>query len=128
MEPSYILSFLKMIFALAFVLGIMLGAAYLLKRLSGPSMSATGQGGHIQVVSTRFMGPKTSIMIIDCLGHILVVGVTPTAVNLLAEITDPDTVKRLKHGVQPGSMQSSVPGGTAPLESLLEAIRKRLPR
>ncbi|MCX7635899.1 MAG: flagellar biosynthetic protein FliO [Syntrophales bacterium] len=129
MEPSYIFSFLKMIFALALVIGIMLGAVYLLKRLTGQGTGASSSGGYIHILATRYMGPKTSVMILACLGRILVVGVTPGAVNLLAEITDPDLLRKIREGSirfpAVGSAIPAVPTGMSSLTSFLSTLMKR---
>jgi len=88
MDYSYVASFVKMLFALAFVLGIMLGALYLLKRLAGHNLGGGDPESLINVLSTRYVGPKSAIMMVDVAGRVIIVGVTVNAINLLGEIED----------------------------------------
>lgn len=123
MEGSYLLSFLKMIFALIFVLGIMLAAVYVLKRLTGDPM-VTNRGGTIRVVAAKHVAPKTSIIIVNCLDRFLVLGVTPGSVNLLTELTESEsTAIRTEEISIP-----RLPGNTINypfLETFLGSIKKR---
>ncbi|HOK06401.1 MAG TPA: flagellar biosynthetic protein FliO [Syntrophales bacterium] len=123
MEPSYLTSFLKMLFALALVLGIMVGAVYLLKRLTGQTGPGLGEGIGIDVVSARPMGPKGAVMILRVLDRVLVVGVTDQAINLLAEIADEKGLERLRRE----TVNSSTPAGLrpSPLLDLFKGLKGR---
>ncbi|HPC73941.1 MAG TPA: flagellar biosynthetic protein FliO [Syntrophales bacterium] len=93
---EFILSILKMLSALALVLGLMVVAMYFLRRF----MSKTGGGVEndefVKIVSTRYLGPKNSIVILDVLDRVIVVGVTNQQIALLAEIDDRESLDRLK--------------------------------
>lgn len=95
MEYSLIVSFLKMLFALAVVLGLMIASAYLLKRIIGHTPAAIDKGSAINILMTRYLGPKHSIMMIEVLGQMLVVGVSSGQMTLLTKITDPELVERM---------------------------------
>jgi flagellar protein FliO/FliZ len=96
-SPDLIPSFLKMISALAITLGIMIIAIYLLKK----AIKRTGviNDGLIKILSTKYLGPKNSIMLIDILGDILVIGVSSNQISLLTKIVDNDSLEKL-NGIQ----------------------------
>ncbi len=130
MDYSYIASFAKMLFALAIVLGIMLGAVYLLKRITQHTAPRAGLEGPIDILATRYLGPKSSIMMLDVTGRILIVGVTANGINLLTEIDDQKTVERIRaermHQGRLSAAALTVPGQyRAVVESMMAAIRKR---
>ncbi|MHB8770888.1 MAG: flagellar biosynthetic protein FliO [Syntrophales bacterium] len=87
-EISFFPSFLKLIFALAVVLGLMIAAVYLLKRFMNPSSVGHRDGSLIQVVSSRYIGPKSSILLLEVLGKGIVIGLSNGQMTLLAAIDD----------------------------------------
>lgn len=94
-SPDLFPSFLKMVSALAVTLGIMLIAIYLLKK----AMKRTGviNDGLMKILSTQYLGPKNSIMLIDVLGDILVIGVSSNQISLLTKIVDHNSLEQLKN-------------------------------
>ena len=75
------------------VLGLAYGSMMLLKRLGyGGAASAsrsTGDGHDVRVISSIALAPNRSIHVISVPGgKTLLVGATPTSVNLLTEIPD----------------------------------------
>jgi len=130
MDYSYIASFIKMLFALGIVLGIMVGAVYLLKRITQHTATGGGSDGPIDVLATRYLGPKSSIMMLDVSGRILIVGVTVNGISLLTEIDDEEAVERIRgermRRGRPGAAALAVPDRyRAVLESMTAAIGKR---
>ncbi|HOD35788.1 MAG TPA: flagellar biosynthetic protein FliO [Syntrophales bacterium] len=93
---EFILSILKMMSALALVLGLMVVAMYVLKKF----MNRTGGGietdEFVKIVSTRYLGPKNSIVILDVLGRVIVVGISNQQISLLTEIDDRESLDRLQ--------------------------------
>jgi flagellar biogenesis protein FliO len=53
-------------------------------------------GQKIRVLSTRYLGPKSSIMLLDVLGSVIVVGVTGSQISMLTTITDEESLERLR--------------------------------
>ncbi|MDI9571131.1 MAG: flagellar biosynthetic protein FliO [Pseudomonadota bacterium] len=130
MDYSYLVSFVKMLFALAIVLGIMLGAVYVLKRIMRHTAPGGGAEGPIAVLATRYLGPKSSIMMLEVTGRILIVGVTANGINLLTEIDDQSAVERIRAERMSqnrlGAAALAVPGQyRAAMESVMAAIGKR---
>ena len=96
MDSSIFVSFLKMLFALALVLGLMVGAAYLFKRVLPRNAGIAGNNAVIRVVATHYLGPRSSIMLVEVLGKAIVVGVSPGQMSTLATIRDAEALKRLE--------------------------------
>ena len=88
-------SLFKMLSALAIVLGVMIGGTYFIKKLLLPTPSNASEGGLINVIATRYLGPKSSIMLIDVIGQIVVVGVTGNQMSFITTISDPAAMEKL---------------------------------
>jgi len=99
LDYSLIVSFIKMLFALAVVLGLMIGSAYLLKKIISHTPAGIDNGNAINILMTRYLGPKHSIMMVEVLGQMLVVGVSSGQMTLLTQITDPALIERM-HTIQ----------------------------
>jgi flagellar protein FliO/FliZ len=109
MEPAgFLSSFLKMIFALSIVLGIMVAAAYFFRRFLRQPLVGGDDGSLIQVVATKYLGPKNSIMLVDVLGELIVVGVSNNQMSVITTIVDPDARERMKKSPLT-SQQASMP-------------------
>ncbi len=93
-SPELFPAILKIFSALAVTVGVMIAIAYLFKKMmrqGGPE----GHGELIRVLSSRYMGPKSSIMLVDVLGHIMVIGNSGGTFSMLKEIMDPEALERL---------------------------------
>jgi len=93
---SLFFSFIKMISALAVVLGLMIGAAWFLKRIGARTGMGIPDGQLIRVVSSSYIGPKNSIVVVDVLGELLVVGISGTQMTLLTSISDEGKLNKLR--------------------------------
>jgi flagellar protein FliO/FliZ len=102
---DFIASLLKMVSALAVVLGIMLAALWFVRKLMKKAGTGVDDGQAIRILSTRYLGPKSSIMLVDVLGSVIVVGVTGSQISMLTTITDEDSLERMKssQAVEPES-------------------------
>jgi flagellar biosynthetic protein FliO len=95
-EISFFPAFLKILFALAVVLGLMVAAAYLLRRFTNHPSSGYRDGSLIQIVSTRYIGPKSSILLVDVLGKGVVVGLSNGQMTLLTAIDDSQALEKMR--------------------------------
>ena len=129
MEYSLIISFIKMLFALAVVLGLMIASAYFLKRIISHTPAGINNDSAINILMTRYLGPKHSIMMIEVLGQMLVVGVSSGQMTLLTQITDPALIERMHslQKVQSLGMPSPQAMQEYPLRirNWVETVRKR---
>ncbi len=98
MEISLIASFLKMIFALAVVLGLLIGVMYFVKVFMQQT-SPVSDGQLINIISSKYLGPKNRIILVEVLGQILVVGISNQQMTTLASIDDPQAVMKIKAGM-----------------------------
>ena len=99
MEISLIASFLKMIFALAVVLGLLVGVMYFMKVFMQQTGSASDNQALINVVSSKYLGPKNRIILVEVLDQVLVVGISNQQMTTLATIEDPSAVAKIKTNV-----------------------------
>lgn len=76
-------SALQMVFGLVVVLGLLLGALWLLKRISQPQGAAAGL---MRVVAGVTVGARERVVILELGNSWLVLGVAPGQVTTLAEI------------------------------------------
>lgn len=95
-SPELFPSLLKIISALAVTLGVMIMVAYLFKKLVKKGGGAINGKELIKILSAKYLGPKSSIMLIDVLGNIMLVGVSSSKISLLTEIVDSESLEQLK--------------------------------
>lgn len=89
-------SFLKMLLALILVMGLLVGAMYFFKRVLQQTTAGPHDHGAINIVTSRYLGPKSSIMLIDVLGTLIVIGITANQMSHLATISDVGALEKLK--------------------------------
>lgn len=94
-ELSFFPALLKMFFALAIVIGLLVATMYVLKRYLNHSPSGGRDGSLIQIVSNRYLGPKSSILMVEVLGKVLVLGVTSSQMTVLATIDDDSALEKM---------------------------------
>ncbi|MBN1380266.1 MAG: flagellar biosynthetic protein FliO [Deltaproteobacteria bacterium] len=92
---SFFWSFFKMLASLAVVIGLMIGAMYLWKKYVYQSPSIIQGTGLINIISTRHLGPKNSIMLIEVLGKLMVVSFSGQQLSMLTTIDDPAALDKL---------------------------------
>jgi len=92
---DFIASLVKMISALAVVLGVMLAGLWAVRKFMKKTGTGVDDEQKIRVLSTRYLGPKSSIMLLDVLGNVIVVGVTGSQISMLTTITDEESLERL---------------------------------
>lgn len=93
---SLLSSFLKMIFALAIVLGLLIGVMYFIKNFMQRSVPSSDQQALINILSSRYLGPKSSIMLVEVMEQVIVVGISGQQMTALAHIDDPMSVAKIK--------------------------------
>jgi flagellar protein FliO/FliZ len=97
MDSSILPSFFKMLFALAIVLGLMVGAAYFIKRFLPRSTGGLNDNSLINIIASRYLGPRNSIMLVEILGKVIVIGISSNQMSHLATISEAEALDRLKH-------------------------------
>ena len=94
---SFVWSFFKMLAALAIVIALMIGAAYMLKKFFYRSPETIDGNHMIDILSTRYLGPKNSILLVDVLGQVMLLGVSTNQISALGTISDSKALENLKN-------------------------------
>jgi flagellar biosynthetic protein FliO len=94
---SFVWSFIKMLTALAVVIAMMIGAMYLLKKYFYQSPASVNGNAMISIVSTCYLSPKNSILLIEVLGQFMLLGVSNHQLSTLGAISDPEVLSNLKN-------------------------------
>lgn len=89
-------SFLKMIFALAIVLGLLIGVMYFIKNFMLRAAPSADNQALINILSSRYLGPKSSIILVEVMEQVIVVGISGQQMTPLARIDDPISVAKMK--------------------------------
>jgi len=104
---SYLGSLLKMILALAVVLALMVGTVYLLRGIWGRTGRGMGDNDVIKILAVKSLGPRSSIMVVETLGKVTVIGVAGGQMNLLTAIDDREALMMLQNIKRNGPAISS---------------------
>lgn len=86
-----------MLVALAVVIALMIGSMYLLKKYFYQPSAAINGNSMIRIISTCHLSPKNSILLVDVLGQVMLLGVSNHQMSILGAITDPDAMENLKN-------------------------------
>jgi flagellar protein FliO/FliZ len=78
----------KMVVALACVIGLIFGVVLVLKRLMPASARAGGERIGLQVLAQLSVGPRQRISVVRVQGRTLVLGITEGSINTLAELSE----------------------------------------
>jgi len=109
-------SFLKMIFALAIVLGLLIGVMYFIKNFMQRTAPSNDKQALINILSSRYLGPKSSIILVEVMEQVIVVGISGQQMTPLAHIDDPESISKIK------SQQSQLPAGSFPGEKIARLL------
>lgn len=99
--PSMTSALIKMVTALATVLGILFVLAYFAKKYQSKIGSAFGNSTCVTILATSAIGVKKQITVVDVAGEVLVLGVSGDNITMLKTIDDQDTadyLRKLKGG------------------------------
>ncbi|MEJ2794219.1 flagellar biosynthetic protein FliO [Iodobacter sp. LRB] len=91
---SSLMSIAQVTLALAFVIGLIVFSAWLVRRLSLLPMS---NAQTLRVVSGVMVGSKERVVVVEVEGRWLVLGVTSSAVNLLHTLDAPEQTEPAPH-------------------------------
>lgn len=87
-SPSPLPSLIKIGAALTVVVICIYVGLWLLKKFMGRKYSGGGQGGHLEVIESMYVAPKTTVSLIRVGERTVLVGVTETGVNMLTEFDE----------------------------------------
>lgn len=90
-----------MLAALAIVIALMIVAMVVIKKTFFNSLSGTAGNALIHVLSTRHLGPKNSLLLIEVAGQVLLVGVSGQQIALMSRIDNPAALEKIKNAAAP---------------------------
>ncbi len=88
MEMESAALFMRMLGALLLVLGAIFTAAWCMKRF-GVTVTGRRQGGRIELIETRALGPKRHLHLVRCCGGLFLIGSGGDGLSLLSTIREP---------------------------------------
>ena len=112
-----------MVMTLAVVIGVMIGGMYLLKKYVYKT-PATTSGDMIRVISSHYLGPKKSIVLVEVLGQVVLLGVTDHHMTMLTTITEPEAAEKIR-SLHAKENFPTMPDPLSRCKSLLKSIGNR---
>lgn len=101
---SFLASFLQMIAALAFVVGLIL----VVWHFSGKLMRGLPAGQHliskhIRLIETRYLGPKRALLLVEVGGEYLLLSSSDNRINFIKQIDMLEEIEIVEEGQEMGS-------------------------
>jgi len=93
---SFFWSFFKMLAALAVVIALMIVAMYFMKKYFFHSLPEANGSALINIITTRHLSPKNSIMLVEVLGQLILLGISNQQMSMLSAINDPDAMEKIR--------------------------------
>ena len=94
MQSDFAFSLIKMVSALALVLGLMLVLFYLVKKTWWRG-SGFGRNSVIRVLAHQMVGPRKGIAVVNVAGEYLVVGLGKDHLSMLGKVESPEGIEAL---------------------------------
>ncbi|KPK96087.1 hypothetical protein AMJ80_02005 [bacterium SM23_31] len=82
---------------LLLIVVLILGAVYVLKRFVFNRREFSEHRRAIRVISSTYIGPKKSLMLVEAAGRLLLLSVTDTGMNLITELKKEEYEEYLQH-------------------------------
>ena len=103
-EIAFFPALMKMLVALVVVIGLIAASMYVLRKYLNPP-SVSRDGSLIQIVATRYIGPKCSIMLVEVLGTVIVLGLANGQMTVLTTLTDDQAAGIRKTATEQGPLK-----------------------
>jgi len=91
-QPDLMMTALKMFLALAVILGAMVAALHMVKRMQGRKAGASA-GRMIKVLASSYVGFKKNIALVEVPGAVLVLGITGDNITFLTRLRREDMLE-----------------------------------
>lgn len=78
--------FIKMMFLLIALLGLVVGTAYFLKRFKRLRLFQANHTNHIKIMERRALGPKTFLYLIEIGGRSILIADSPNGLRTIADL------------------------------------------
>ena len=90
-DYSFWTEFFNMTVTLTLIVATLILITWGLKKLMSSRLKQMNSTSEIRILERRTLSPKSSIYLIEVMGHIIVVGETPAGLQRLGEISSDDT-------------------------------------
>lgn len=108
-------SLIRMVSALAVVVGLMMALAAVARRVMGGRALALAETPLVRVVGSGYLGPRKNVALVAVAGDVLIIGTTATDLVPLGKVSDPEQVRRiLARGTQGETLLGRPSGSSQP--------------
>jgi|GEM_PF-2100447 len=104
--PDFWILMIKTLGALCFVLAVLMGALYLLKRLTRPQEAR--QKGMIRLLSTFYLAPKERLHLMEVMGRKILIAVSAQGITRITEFGDHEEAWDETTGEESPAVQNSL--------------------
>lgn len=87
-QDNFQAKFLNMLFILTLLIGFMILASWVLKRMMKSRITQINQSSAIKVLETRQLSPKSALYLVEVEGRIILIAESGTSVNHIASFSD----------------------------------------
>ncbi|MBW7997687.1 MAG: flagellar biosynthetic protein FliO [Candidatus Glassbacteria bacterium] len=106
-KPDSVFS-VKNISMVLIVIGLLVLFLHFLRKFLVRPLGGGSPGGQFQVIRRFHLGPKKAVTLVKFFDRLLLLGVTESSITTLAEIDDPDEVRRImSEAPKPGEEQAA---------------------
>lgn len=112
----------KMTLYLMLIVAMIFGVLYFLKKFVYNRKDLLGKNKAINVLSTTFIAPKKSLLLVEALDRVLILGVTDNQMNLITEIPKSEYSEYLNNS------DEQKPAGSQPAGQFSDILTKILKR
>jgi flagellar protein FliO/FliZ len=116
--PSTTKMFMKMIVSLATVVALILLMAWAAKKYLGKFNAIPGLNSAIKVLAITNIGMKKQVAVIDVAGEMMIVGITDDNISLLNNVTDQESIDRIRRSASSGPTMSKPKAQTPNMKGL----------
>ena len=107
--PSLTAMTVKMMGALALVVGLVLALAWVAQKYMGKFNIGFGNGDLVKVLTTSSIGVKKQISVVDVAGEIIVLGISGDNITMLTTIDNMESADRLRRMADGGDKGGAIP-------------------
>ncbi|MGE5654551.1 MAG: FliO/MopB family protein [Bacillota bacterium] len=109
------------VFYFLLVFGIVIGLAYLVTRALANRTKIVRQSTHLRVIDELALGVGRSVLLLDCVDRILIVGASEKSLSLMGQIDEPALVAQLR-------TTNEIDAGPADFSSILQRALRPMDR
>lgn len=118
---NYMAEIVNMLVTLAFVIVLIILSVWFLKKIMRSKVNALNASNGIKILERRFLGPKTSLYLIDVLGKGIVISESQAGVQVITEFPENVNLEQLLD-----NQQEVKKSGPSLFENMTHKMKKRI--